>query len=385
LPTLAAVRIDVLFKYASVVPKKVPPSVFFGTNRNWASVAWGFYGSFLTSTQLRLNPEKQPENVPVYAFGYDWRQSNLTSGAQLKQYISKVLALHPSANRVICVTHSMGGLVFRSMRQLDAAWVDSAVKSVVHVAQPSIGAPVAYVRYANGVEPGGRAIDVLTGNPADFFLSMALGSEITGTSAAKGRAKAALKKAIFGPGFLGWGMGKAISELTITPSPTNYQALLGTLPGPNELLPAPSYNLPRAYSGWIRVDGAAVANPSDAYGGKPLNPYLEIPAPARTAAAAFHSVVTDLVVHPKTYVISGTGHSTMVRTEFRAGSMPVAGPTFDTAGDGTVPEHSGNCATLGAGLTRFAPYPADHSGIFDVVDVAKKLRSILRAEAGFSP
>ncbi|MDX7421466.1 hypothetical protein SJ301_31080, partial [Klebsiella pneumoniae] len=53
---------------------------------------------------------------PLHVFGYNWLQSNADSAALLGQYISKVLGLYHgrlAVDKVILVTHSMGGLVAR--------------------------------------------------------------------------------------------------------------------------------------------------------------------------------------------------------------------------------------------------------------------------------
>jgi pimeloyl-ACP methyl ester carboxylesterase len=74
--------------------------------RGWGSVAWSFYGDLLTSIQDWGTPLKVLLDLPVYAFGYNWLESNRVSGAKLRDFISTI-----QAEKVIIVTHSMGGLV----------------------------------------------------------------------------------------------------------------------------------------------------------------------------------------------------------------------------------------------------------------------------------
>ncbi|KER04135.1 hypothetical protein LGZ99_08530 [Photorhabdus temperata] len=49
---------------------------------------------------------------PVHVMGYNWLQSNEDSAKKLAKYVDKVLAFYGkrcAANKVILVTHSMGG------------------------------------------------------------------------------------------------------------------------------------------------------------------------------------------------------------------------------------------------------------------------------------
>ena len=49
----------------------------------------------------------------LYVFAYDWRQDNAISAAKLKEYIDVVREMHPEAEKVDIIAHSMGGLVSR--------------------------------------------------------------------------------------------------------------------------------------------------------------------------------------------------------------------------------------------------------------------------------
>lgn len=108
-------------------------------SRGWAGLAWGFYGPALRELQRRLNPDGAAggsfQPFPVYAFGYDFRTSNLTSAHQLVEFVDITLAA-TSAAKVILVTHSMGGLVARAACVSDPTFIDK-VDRVVHVGQPA--------------------------------------------------------------------------------------------------------------------------------------------------------------------------------------------------------------------------------------------------------
>ncbi|CQH58823.1 Uncharacterised protein [Yersinia frederiksenii] len=53
---------------------------------------------------------------PLHVFGYNWLQSNADSAKKLEEFIQATLATYQgrlALNKVILVTHSMGGLVAR--------------------------------------------------------------------------------------------------------------------------------------------------------------------------------------------------------------------------------------------------------------------------------
>jgi pimeloyl-ACP methyl ester carboxylesterase len=115
--------------------------------RGWGGVVWSFYGEILMELAEKLNPAKKAgEDHPVYAFGYDWRQSNTASGKLLKDRIAKLKQDH-KAEKVIIVSHSMGGLVTRSALAQGAM---DDVLGVIHTVIPADGAVVAYRRFFTG-------------------------------------------------------------------------------------------------------------------------------------------------------------------------------------------------------------------------------------------
>ncbi|HZU84698.1 MAG TPA: hypothetical protein VE987_17330 [Polyangiaceae bacterium] len=126
---------------------------YYGEVRGWAGVPWSKYGLVLTRLEAALNPDPDNPRRPVYAFGYDWRQSNTDSGMELARFIGDVLGRHSSTARdVIVVTHSMGGLVLRGALAHDG-FLDAKIRGVVHGAQPSNGAPPCYRRFLTGATP----------------------------------------------------------------------------------------------------------------------------------------------------------------------------------------------------------------------------------------
>lgn len=92
---------------------------------------------------------------PVHAVGYNWLQSNVDSAKNLARRIDKIIndyrAQGRKCEKVILVTHSMGGLVSRYYSQLlKGNYGQRKVLGIVHGVMPDRGAPVAYKRMKAG-------------------------------------------------------------------------------------------------------------------------------------------------------------------------------------------------------------------------------------------
>jgi hypothetical protein len=98
---------------------------------------------------------------PVYAFGYNWLQSNGDSARNIAKRIESLIAnLNSSGyecNQVIVVTHSMGGLVGRALLHPEYGNIRDKILGMVHGVMPAIGAPAAYKRIRAGFEDPGLA------------------------------------------------------------------------------------------------------------------------------------------------------------------------------------------------------------------------------------
>lgn len=142
----------------------------------------------------------------VYAFGYNWLQSNGDSATIIAKRINQAMDdLNKSGyecNQVIIVTHSMGGLVGRALIHPKFGNLQDKVLGIVHGVMPAIGAPAAYKRMRAGFEDPG-----MMGNPLE-----SIGAKVAGN---------------YG------------DEVT---------AVLANSPGGLELLPSESYG-----NGWLRV------------------------------------------------------------------------------------------------------------------------------------
>jgi len=119
--------------------------------RGWPGVSWDCYGKLLDGLQTWSTPLKTLLDLPVYAFGYDWIESNEASGILLQKFIQEKI----HADKIIIVSHSMGGLVSRyALAGEGGAALAERVLGVVHGAQPVHGAPDAYHRQIAGTGGG---------------------------------------------------------------------------------------------------------------------------------------------------------------------------------------------------------------------------------------
>lgn len=138
---------------------------------------------------------------PVHAIGYNWLQSNTDSAGLVNVKIKKIINDYQADGRkcekVILVTHSMGGLVARYYSELLAGQNgEKYILGIVHGVMPDLGAPMAYKRMKAGEA-----------------------------------------------GTTGWVIGSNGAEMT---------AVLAQSPGPLQLLPGTGYG-----KGWLHIDGMA--------------------------------------------------------------------------------------------------------------------------------
>ena len=105
---------------------------------------------------------------PVYAVGYNWTDSAASAGeklaARIKEIIAEANTVIGLCEKVIVITHSMGGLVSRWASE--KAGAAGSILGIVHAVQPVTGAPVAYWRIKAGFEGFGITSRVL-GNSAE--------------------------------------------------------------------------------------------------------------------------------------------------------------------------------------------------------------------------
>lgn len=164
---------------------------------------WGGAGNALTEDDVLRVANCW---YPVYAMGYNWLQSNGTSAQKLAGRIDDIIEMYKANGRqcekVIVVTHSMGGLVARALLHPDYGNAKDKILGIYHGVQPALGAGAAYKRVRAGFETHNNLVDNLVRDV----------------------------------------MGRTGKEVT---------AVFANASGPLELLPAASY--PR---GWLRLQTA---------------------------------------------------------------------------------------------------------------------------------
>jgi hypothetical protein len=118
---------------------------------------------------------------PVHAMGYNWLKGNAISAIKIAARISDLISSYKSqgfnCEKVILVTHSMGGLVARGVIHPKIGGINEKVLGIVHGVMPAVGAGVAYKRMRCGVEgsgvAGGIAASVLGNNAAQVTAVLA--------------------------------------------------------------------------------------------------------------------------------------------------------------------------------------------------------------------
>ncbi|CAB3690395.1 hypothetical protein LMG22037_02950 [Paraburkholderia phenoliruptrix] len=168
---------------------------------------------------------------PVHAVGYNWLQSNAVSAERLATRIDEITAWYRKqfnyrCDRVILVTHSMGGLVARYYSEVMG--LRDKVLGVVHGVMPATGAAATYKRMKTGTE-----------------------------------------------GVAGLALGPTAAAMT---------AVVGSAPGPLQLLPSRDYGM-----GWLQIrDGERfVTLPAS-------DPYSEI----YTVRGSWWGLCDDLLLNP---------------------------------------------------------------------------------------
>ena len=144
----------------------------------------------------------------VFAFGYNWLQSNGDSAKVIATRINKVIDDFNNAgyecNQVIVVTHSMGGLVGRALVHPDYGNLQDKILGIVHGVMPAIGAPAAYRRMRAGFEDPG----LMSTNKAVIEASVAAkvagnhGDEVTAVLANAQGGLELLPSSLYGNGWL---------------------------------------------------------------------------------------------------------------------------------------------------------------------------------------
>lgn len=150
-----------------------------GSNKviDTGTLAWGGNGgSALKEPELKKISDAW---YPVHAVGYNWLQSNGDSAKYVATRIREIIAQYKAAKfqceKVIVVTHSMGGLVARALIHPDYGNAQDMVAGIVHGVMPSIGAPATYKRMHAGFEGGASIVLGFNGQQVTSVLANAPG------------------------------------------------------------------------------------------------------------------------------------------------------------------------------------------------------------------
>jgi len=320
--------------------------------RGWTQACWEFYGAILVQLEDKLNTGRRKIELPVYCVGYAWRESNIRSGNRLVSEIDRILARHKLAQKVVVVTHSMGGLVTRAAM---ASGGFQKIAGVVHCMLPADGAVVAYRRFQTGAN---TPFDVAQPNsPFVESIATALLNRILGAER------------------------------------VSYAAIQSVLDGPVQLLPNNSYNglfltladgsnnntITNIYQVYAQNSPPGlVPNVGESSTGNIWQAQDSVNLRQRIATAdAFHTRISG-VFHPNTFLLLGDQLITDVEFDWTLGLVGQRGNTADLqlkviqtarqgdarTGDGTVPTISALCPGASNALFRVIFANVAHSECF---------------------
>jgi pimeloyl-ACP methyl ester carboxylesterase len=353
----------------------------------------------LTQAELRRFSEYQ---YPVYAVGYNWLRTNAEAAEYLARKIETWVTQWKTAgfrcDKVILVSHSMGGLVCRAY----ARQHEDRVLGVVHGVQPAVGAPLCYRRIACGTEqtaPGNGGVDNLK---MEYFamISGRTPAETQPVMAVSPGPLELLPCHLHPPGWLkalvATGAGNATREVLSLPKADPYDEIY------------------RNTQNWYRLFDPALIDPGDKYQnytcGTMNGPIAKV-VEAISRAEHFHKSCIGNYYHPNTWAFYGndpkfwsfgtvrwlgrwTAHTTLTETELLAATpassnlpgqivvrcsqtqtgqaqdtektataINFAVQLQDTRGDGTVNWQSGSAPHGRSGVKRlFATTGYDHQG-----------------------
>lgn len=112
---------------------------------------------------------------PVHAMGYNWLRENKESGIAIAERITALIKHYQGmgfqCEKVILVTHSMGGLVARAVIHPEMGGIDDKILGIVHGVMPAIGAGAAYKRMRCGVEGDDIAAKII-GNTGTLMTAV---------------------------------------------------------------------------------------------------------------------------------------------------------------------------------------------------------------------
>jgi pimeloyl-ACP methyl ester carboxylesterase len=325
---------------------------------------------------------------PVYACGYNWLESCEDSAKTLQRRIGEIIAFWKTCQcecqKVILVTHSMGGLVARAC----AKQIPGQILGVVHGVMPALGAPACYRRIACGTEKWSPSNGEMDNKKAEYVAQI-LGERPESTMAVMATSPGALQ----------------LLPNHLYPKPWLHVCMVSKVNNKDVArdvvhLPAGNpYDLYRDMDSWYRLVDPRLVDPA----GKYLGGEAEVKKMVRTtidSAERFHREL-GTYYHPNTYAFYGADPAQMsfgvvrwvardpgkgavftesnLRGAARTGYGPSGGRRVrvegrtdlhfvparqDVAGDGTVPHQSG-AGPQGNVKQMFEIRGFDHQGAFN--------------------
>lgn len=247
---------------------------------------------------------------PVYAVGYNWLEDCDISSRHLEKRIVEIIdswrGLKRECNKVILVTHSMGGLVARAC----AKRIPDRIAGVIHGVMPALGAPVAYRRTVCGTERSTGAANVVP-NITAARTALLLGESTQTTTPVFATSPGALQllpNHLHPKPWLHFRVMKTTgTSVRAAYAPRNEAH---QVPGtPTDYLHLPGgqtsdpYELYRDMGSWYRLIDPALADPAGKYRKVPGGVVQAIKTAIATAEQ-FHRSLGDYY-HPNTYVFYG--------------------------------------------------------------------------------
>jgi pimeloyl-ACP methyl ester carboxylesterase len=294
-------------------------------------------------------------HYPVYAVGYNWLECCEKASQRLQRRIVEIVeywtGMRRQCERVILVTHSMGGLVARAC----AKRIPDRIAGVIHGVMPALGAPAAYRRMTCGTE----AQDL-----AGRFAAKLLGATTHDTTPVLATSPGALELL---PNHLYPGPWLHVG--IVQPSTVRKrETVLDYLHCPNEGQSNP-YVLYRDMTPWFRLVDPALADPAGKYrlkhGGveKAIKDAIDV-------AERFHVRCLADYYHPNTYAFYGNDPDELAFGQVRWLGRKEAGPgavlTVSNVSNGRFIRHhaeGGRLVDIEPGRTmRFQPEPPESSG-----------------------
>ncbi|WP_173346164.1 esterase/lipase family protein [Pseudoduganella dura] len=359
-----------------------PPTIssnWIGLNQYDRKLWRGVKSEILADFQLAEIENLAGYWYPIYAFGYNWLLSNENSADRLSQRIEQIISHYSSLGRecekVMVVTHSMGGLVARAC----AKKIPEKIRGIIHVCMPALGAPVCYRRIACGTETFSPSNGKLENATADAF------AEIAGRTSAETNAVMA-----HAPGAL------ELLPTHLYPKPwlfirqndeENKSGLVERIPIENP------YKFYRDVTTWYRLFQPELIDPANEHKEHAVKKMQQ----SVDQAAKFHEKILDIYYHPNSFAIYGSdsqhlsfGRYTWIEygsqrvtpdilflgkqisstfnghrsVEIKDGRNLLFTPSIqDEDGDGTVPATSG-AGVLGGVKKTFMLSGFDHQNVF---------------------